>query len=123
MGKLRFFDRRLPLGVKVATPLVALAVVPALLAAVHLQGLRHRLAERDRDEPRRLTGLVVRAYRAAPDDAARLGQTLATLQASIPQVHRIRVWRLDGAGPSLWVSSDPGEPQGGLPSLEQAARL
>lgn len=111
--RLRRIDRRLPLDVKVALPVLVVFVGAALsYALVASTSLRTTLDAVYAAQARDLASVVGVEYPRLRDDPARLSEYLAAVAAADPQLRRLHVYRAVDGAVVLWAGwplRDPSE--------------
>jgi len=116
--------RVLPLGLKIAIPLVALSIgSAALLGTTMIAATRKSFAVTYAAQAEALAQLVGTGYAKDPQDLTSISTLLTDIWASVPTVRRIRIYRQDGDTPALWASTDPSEVGSYRPKPQEVAPI
>ncbi len=103
-------ERKGPLAVKIAVPLVGISVaVAAVLGVTMVTATRQSFARTYATQAESLADLVATAYARDPQDRSGISAFLTDVWSSVPAVRRIRVYRDDDGAAVLWASTDPAE--------------
>ena len=105
---LQWWERQLPVAVKIGVPLIATTIATATVLSVNtISTIRQRLKESYSAQSRQLTTVVQAELAVHPDDATAMNAFLHTLKQSEPWIDHIRVYRIINGVPALWATATP----------------